>query len=176
MKNEKEKIYKISGGDGSEYIKITIYNELLEKMQKYVEQNELQFLDKTPIEIEVEDGGIEFPDLLCQPLPLFSERLKNILEKYEVDNIFYKPVYLVDNLLDEKHLYWLGVVDYIHCFEMDQEGKEQFLVERIGKYKIFRDYLQSGLAIYVTEDLKSILEQEEHNLEGIRYFQIENDK
>lgn len=172
------KIFEISGGDAREYITLSLYNEELEDLQRYTMRKELQYLDKTPIEINISDGGTEFPDILCQPLPLFSDKLKNLLDRVGVDNVFYKPVYLIDELLEEKYLYWLGVVDIIECFQSDDDesDEERYVLENIGRYMIFRDKIQSKLSLYITEELKNILEDEKNEIEGIRFFEIENKK
>lgn len=161
-------IFEMIGGEAKEYIKIDIQSEELEELRRNTIKNRIQFIDKTPIEIEVGDsGGIEYPDCINEPLPLFSDRLKNILESNNIDNIFYKPIYLVDTLLEEKHLYWLASIPQIECFT----GNEiEYMPEKIGNFKIFRDKLQDDYSIYVTEELKNILENEE--LEGIIFYNI----
>lgn len=161
-------IFEMKGGEAQEYIILDIQSKELEELRRNSIKNKVQFIDKLPIEIEVSDrGGIEYPDCLNEPLPLFSDKLKNILESNDVNNIFYKPVYLVDTLLEEKYLYWLAVVPVIECFTGN--GVE-YIPEKIGNFKIFRDKLQDDYSIYVTEELKNILEAEE--LEGIIFYNI----
>ena len=114
-------IFKMRGGIAKEYIAINP-SENLEELIWNVRKNKIQFIDKNPIEIEVSDeGGIEYPDCLIIPFPLFSDKFKNFLELNNVDNIFYKPVYLIDTLLEEKHLYWIAVIPEIDCFIDDQK-------------------------------------------------------
>lgn len=161
-------IFKMIGGIAQEHIKLNLKEDEQKLLQLNVERNEVQFIDKNLIEIEVtDDGGIEYPDCLNEPLPLFSDKLKNILDSNGVNNIFYKPIYLIDNLLDEKHLYWLAVIPHIECFN---ENGIDYIPEKIGNFKIFRDKLQDDFSIYITEELKNILENE--NLEGIYFYNI----
>lgn len=160
-------IFEMEGGIAKEYIIINPSQDL-EELIWNIRKNKIQFIDKTPIEIEVsEDGGIEYPDCLTRPFPLFSDKLKGILELNDVNNIFYKPIYLIDTLLEEKHLYWIAVIPEIECFIDDQN----YIEEKLGNFKIFRDKKQSDLSIYVTEKLKNIIEKE--NLEGIYFYNIE---
>lgn len=160
-------IFKMRGGIAKEHIIISP-SENLEELIWNIRKNKVQFIDKTPIEIEVSDeGGIEYPDCLTRPLPLFSDKFKNFLEINNVDNIFYKPVYLVDTLLEEKHLYWIAVIPKIECFI----DKQDYIEEKIGNFKIFRDEKKSSLAIYVTEELRESIEKE--NLEGIYFYNID---
>lgn len=160
-------IFKMRGGIAKEYIAINP-SENLEELIWNVRKNKIQFIDKNPIEIEVSDkGGIEYPDCLIIPFPLFSDKFKNFLELNNVDNIFYKPVYLIDTLLEEKHLYWIAVIPEIDCFIDDQN----YIEEKIGNFKIFRDKKQSDISIYVTEELRESIEKE--NLEGIYFYNID---
>lgn len=160
-------IFEMVGGMASEYIQVNLSNEI-EALQTNVKKNRLQFINKLPIEIEVsEEGGIEYPDFLNEPLPLFSDNLKNILDLNGVDNIFYKPVYLIDKLLEEKHLYWLAVIPKIECFTGNEN---EYIYEKIGNFKIFRDKLQDDFSLYITSELKNILENK--NLEGVFFYKI----
>lgn len=161
-------IFRMIGGIAQEHIKIEIEEENLKNLKKYVREYEIQFIDKNLLEIEVSDkGGIEYPDCITQSLPLVSDKMKRIFEENEINNIFYKPIFLIDNLLEEKHLYWLTVIPYIECF---QEQSEKYIPEKIGNFKIFRDKNKDGNIIYVTEELKNILENK--GLKGIYFYNI----
>lgn len=164
--------YEMLGGDAKEYIEIDIENEIVKDLKLYTDKNELQFLNREPVEISIsEEGGIEYPDCKNYPLPLFSEKLKTFLDKKGVENIFYKPVYLIDELLEERHLYWLAVVPVINCFD---RGKKKIVEEKTGNYKIFRAAERSEELIFVEKELKEKIEEELKNktLQGIVFYDI----
>lgn len=162
------KIFEMRNERSDEEIKLSLESEEEQKLVEAFKRGDLQFIDKNPIEIKVSDeGGVEYPDILSDSLVLFSDELKSLLDKHSVNNnIFYKPVYIVDELLEERSLYWLTVVPFIEFYN----GEGVYDVAAIGNYKVFRDYRKSDFITYVTEELKDILEKEK--LERIIFQEI----
>lgn len=162
-------IFRLIDENAKENILIELDTEEEKKLQKDVEEANLQFIDKTPLELKVsEEGGIDYPDFILRPLPLFSHKMKSILEENGIDNIYFKPIYLVDELLDEKNLYWLAVIPFVEFFT---ENTNNYDISKIGKYKLFRSYRKSSYKIYITEEIKKLLENA--NLNGVNINKID---
>lgn len=144
-------------------------------------QSNFQYLTKEPLVIETsEDGGFEYPDYIWYPVPLISERFKRVLDKNGIDNVFYKPVYIQDNLLEKRALYWLAVFDAIECLDHEKSLKDEELewsYEKIainpiktGRYKVFKCSEINEQDIFFKEDI--VRELENLDLKGIRFDEI----
>lgn len=121
-----------------------------------VEKGNIQFITKDSIELNLKtDIAVNAPDIFTSPLPLISNEVKELFDKLGIDYIFYKPVYLYDDFFDEKTLYWLAVIPKIQCMNPE---KEENVIGHVGKFMIFRIKESSGAAIYVTDQMKEILE------------------
>lgn len=144
-------------------------------------QSNFQYLTKEPLVIETsEDGGFEYPDYIWYPVPLISERFKRVLDKNGIDNVFYKPVYIQDNLLEKRTLYWLAVFDAIECLDHEKSLKDEELewsYEKIainpiktGRYKVFKCSEINEQDIFFKKDI--VRELENLDLKGIRFDEI----
>lgn len=151
--------------------------------------SEFQFLDHSPISVEISDeGGEDFPDFLIYDgiIPLITENFRQVLDRAGVNNLFYKPVNLTSDAGYSEN-YYLALPPRIDCLnflesvveveknnfaqddELIKEVVEIVIDEnKIGNYKIFK--LPAGFVnqeIIVTEKLKTAIEKA--NLENV-YF------
>lgn len=162
-------IYEMEGGIAKEHITINQYgNKALEELAWWARKGKTQFIDKEPIMITPsKQGGVEYPDFITRPLCLVSERLKQFLDKNGIDYIFYKPVLIVDKLLEEEHQYYLAVIPEIEVFLTD----DTYIEEKAGRYQIFRDVIQSDRSVYVTSKLRDKIKRAK--FEGIYFYNVE---
>lgn len=142
--------------------------------------SEFQHIDKSSVEIKLANSSGEFrPDVCDYLIPLFSDRLKCLLDKNAIDSIMYKPVYLVCDKTMRKDLYWLSMVFPINCIDWKNSEKEgdlslpklmKFSIKDgcIGRFKIFKIGRVQNQLIVVTEDLYEVLQKQE--LHGVKFI------
>ena len=107
-----------------------------------------QFIDHKPMTVEIaEDGGLTFPDFLYNDgVPLISRTFKRILDAQGVDNLFYKPIDLVDAATGIHEEYTLALPPRIRAVReaymrlLDEDGDESE-----GKELMKDEY---GIALY----------------------------
>lgn len=175
-----EKIYKISTLCDEEYIEIEerCFDSLTIISSR---QSDFQYLTKEPAVVETsEDGGFEYPDYIWYPVPLISERFKRVLDNNGIDNVFYKPVYIEDELLEKRTMYWLAVFDAIECLDYEKSLKDEELewsYEKVvinplktGRYKVFKCSEINEQDIFFKEDI--VRELESLDLKGVRFDEI----
>lgn len=154
--------------------------------------SEFQFLDKSPLRVEVSDkGGIYFPDFILKgSIPLISTAMKRTFEKFGVDYVFYKPIQLTISELGRSENYWLALPPRINCLdteksiievednefilptELIREAKKICIVEnQIGRYNIFKLSGVVNQEIIVTENFKNALVAE--NFENLFFYELE---
>jgi hypothetical protein len=64
-------------------------------------------LDTLPVQYYLEENSDpEYVDFIADPVPLVSDRLKQLYQKFET-TIFFKPVALADSTQTRQELYWL---------------------------------------------------------------------
>jgi hypothetical protein len=64
-------------------------------------------LDTLPVQYYLEENSDpEYVDFIASPVPLVSDRLKQLYQKFEA-TIFFKPVVLADSTQTRQELYWL---------------------------------------------------------------------
>lgn len=184
--------YEITSERNSEkYIKLNKEIEILEKGCAY---SEFQYLDHTPMECTIsDDSGVDYPDFLQYGnIPLISNKFRQVLNDIGVDNLFYKPVMVVDELLGERNQYYLALPPCINCLDMEDSQIEEIsdannaltdlvmvkvikpviIPDCVGNYKIFKisDVVNSG--IYMTKDIKMAIEQ--YKLKNIYFQELED--
>ncbi|AOY74682.1 imm11 family protein [Clostridium formicaceticum] len=154
-----------------------------ELSKRAILMSEYQYLDKKSLEIFLsKNSGEVRPDLCDYLIPLFSQNLKKVMDLNGVDNIFYKPIYLVDPRIQTKDLYWLAVPMAIDCVDWDnsrlEEGislpkliKFSIIESKVGNYKIFKLKNVKNQMFVITRELKE--EIEKHKLQGIKFTQVE---
>jgi hypothetical protein len=85
----------------------------------------------------------EYVDFIDGKINLVSDKLKYILKKYD-EEIFFKPVVLLDGKAENQELYWFIVPKEVDCLaeetQFNKDGSLKKLVidkRKIGKAKIF---------------------------------------
>ena len=132
-----------------DFIEIEKFPETINR--RAVLLSEFQYINKDMESVKVSSvGGIEFPDYLEENgFNLFSDKLKSILDRENIQNIFYKPIMLIDDDMNRKELYWLAISDRIECLDeklsiYDKELSYKVLIKtiidihRIGNYHVFQ--------------------------------------
>lgn len=183
--------YEITSERNSEkYIKLNKEIEILEKGCAY---SEFQYLDHTPMKCTIsDDSGVDYPDFLQYGnIPLISNKFRQVLNDIGVDNLFYKPVMVVDELLGERNQYYLALPPAIDCLDIDKSECDEYLdgvnkipdlpmvnlrkivvkSDNIGNYKIFKviGVIHSG--IYINDEVKMVIQK--NNLTNIFFYEVE---
>lgn len=164
MKDADKIIYKLTSLNES--IGIDNQDTDMKDLVKNIDEYKLNFINKNVLELEMPCEMKIISDFIPGDFPLFSSKLKNILDTNEVDNIYYKPVYLINSLLDDKFLYWIPIIPRINCLGKDYDEVRYV----IGNFKIFRDKKRDSKIIFITDELKNILKKS--NLNGITFKQV----
>jgi len=119
--------------------------------------------DELPIKIEAEideDEEVVYTDIINPGVPLFSPKMKSVLDECGVTNIDYYPVLIVD--YDTKEVlaeYFLGVVtDIIACIDLDNSKFEE---NAMGKTVITRfaidDSKATGLNLFRFHNIPGLI-------------------
>jgi hypothetical protein len=88
-------------------------------------------MDEIAVQFEVkENSKAIYVDFIENPVPLVSDKLKDILEKYE-ERIFFKPILLADIKKSRQDVYWLLVPDSIECLSDKSEFNKNDTIKRI---------------------------------------------
>lgn len=156
-----------------------------------------QFIDHKPMTVEIaEDGGLTFPDFLYNDgVPLISRSFKRILDAQGVDNLFYKPIDLVDAATGIHEEYTLALPPriravreaYMRLLNEDgdkSEGKELIKDEygiahyrinasAVGNYRIFKLADVWDYDIIVTEGLMEAITKA--SLHNVFFSEVEED-
>ena len=183
--------YRLQAKYGRE--RCVVPGQEIQSMARGCSYSEFQYLDHSPMECQVlEEGGVEYPDYLPQGnIPLVSSRFRQVLEAQQVDNLFYKPVLLIEAATGERTQYYLALPPAIACLDEEAsilEGLPEpgsslpdlarvkavrpvILAANVGNYRIFRiaGIVDSG--IYITEELKSAIEAK--GLSNICFSKVE---
>lgn len=154
--------------------------------------SEFQFLDHSPIDVEISDeGGTYFPDFILQnSIPLISYGIKKIFDRFQIDYVFYKPIRLTYSELGRAENYFLALPPRINCLdllrsvievednefvlpiELIREVKKICIAEnQIGRYDIFKLAGVVNQEIIVTERLKNALAAED--FENLFFYELE---
>lgn len=110
-----------------------------------IKPENIQKMDELAVQFEIkENSRAVYVDFIESPVPLVSDRLKEILSRYE-ERIFFKPVLLADIRNTRQDVYWLLVPDSIECLsdksEFNKNGtiKNLVLDERKVRFrKVFK--------------------------------------
>lgn len=168
-----------------------IPGEEIFQLERACLNSEFQFLDKTPLTVEISDeGGLNFPDfILTRNIPLISTAVKRVLENFGVDYVFFKPIQLTATELGRAENFWLALPPRINCLdwersiieteenafappiELMREAKNIFIDEnQIGRYNIFKLAGVVNQEIIITERLKTALEAAD--FENIFFYEL----
>ena len=110
-----------------------------------IRRGRLQELDDWPVQLYIKEKETNsYVDFIEKPIPLISDKLKQVFEMYGED-IFYKPVMLADVKNMKQSLYWLCIPKDIEClsyqseFKMDGSLRKLVISEKkVNFHKIFR--------------------------------------
>ena len=98
-----------------------------------------------PAQLSIKDDSkAEYVDFIECPLTLVSDRLKELLVKYD-DGIFFKPILLADIKRSRQEIYWLMIPKSVDCLLPESEFNKNGTLKnavidtgRIGFSKIFK--------------------------------------
>ena len=155
--------------------------------------SEFQYLDHAPIAVEVaEDGGVIFPDFIVhRTIPLISIGMREVLDRFNADYLFYKPVQLTIAARGIAEDYWLALPPRIDCLDVERSifvvGEEEdnrqplerrcevekivIAQKKIGRFDIFKIANSVNQEIIVTERLKNALER--GSFENLCFYELE---
>ena len=87
------------------------------ELETACQMSEFQFLTTKAVTIEVdEDSGRIFQDFIYDNgVPVMSDRMKEYMDKLEVDYLFYKKLILTKKELGIEEVYWLALPQRIKC-------------------------------------------------------------
>lgn len=129
---------------------------------KACQMSEFQFLDSSPINIEVDaESGKVFQDFIYdRGVPLVSDKLKDCLDELGVDYLMYKKIILTKSKLGIEEIYWLALPPRINCLNRDKSEIDEMLnvaeeivinKDRVGRFDIFKLAGVGNLEIIITE-------------------------
>ncbi|MBC2582568.1 serine protease [Clostridium sp. DJ247] len=136
--------------------------------------------DEMPIQFDIkEKSSSEYIDFIEKPVPLVSDNLKKLLQKYD-KKIFFKPIVLCDRKQEKQDLYWLMVPDSIDCLsdksEFNKDGTLKRLVidkKKVGNFKIFKvNGIIEDLMLVRLDAAESILRRD---FTGIKLKKVEKE-
>ncbi|MBC2580555.1 imm11 family protein [Clostridium sp. DJ247] len=137
-------------------------------------------MDELPIQFDIkEKSSSEYIDFIEKPVPLVSDNLKKLLQKYD-KKIFFKPIVLCDRKQEKQDLYWLMVPDSIDCLsdksEFNKDGTLKRLVidkKKVGNFKIFKvNGIMEDLMLVRLDAAESILRRD---FTGIKLKKVEKE-
>ena len=113
---------------------------------EYVRENGIQYLDTQPVQFYIKEKPNNiYPDFIEKPIPLISNKVKELFDELNIKSIFYKSVILADIKRMEQTLYWLVVPRKIDCMYdetiFNRDNSIQRLKidsEKVGYYKVFK--------------------------------------
>lgn len=160
------------------------------KIKPYVVLSEFQYLDKSPVKMEIsEDGGLEFPDLIYHEGIMFaSDMFKRFLDSQKIDYLFWKQADIVSEKFGKHEKYWIMVPPRIDCLDVERSSFEKnwdwdngllpqleatkIVVDpaRVGNFQIFKILGINDNNIYVTKELCEQLEA--RNFEGVEFYKL----
>lgn len=153
-------------------------------------RSEYQFLDRKPVRFDIsEDGGLELPDVILQENVWFiSDKVKDTLDNYGVDYVFYKKAEIVCDKFGIFENYWIFVPPRIDCLDIDESdldnewdfhdgiipniGFRKITISsgRIGRYEIFKIMGIDDYNIYITPHMFEVLSSK--SFSGLALFKI----
>lgn len=138
---------------------------------KACQMSEFQFLDSSPMSIEVDDdSGKIFQDFMYDNgVPLISDKLKECFDELGVDYLMYKKIILTKRNLGIEEIYWLALPPRINCLNREESEIDELLnvaeeivinEDKVGRYDIFKLAGVGNLDVIVTEKVASELRKE----------------
>ena len=164
--------YRLYGDTAAEeYVRPV--HKLYQQLERGCARSEFQFLNHEKLEVSLDEGGgLDFPDFLYyEQIPLVSDALYRFFSDSGVDNLFYKPIYLNDEIIGVRKRYWLALPPRIRClnYEASQfrdsdvplKRAEKIVINpaKVGNYRIFCIEEVINRDIIITQELKEKLEK-----------------
>lgn len=160
------------------------------KLKRPCMRSELQFLDKSPVRFQIsENGGLEVPDVILQEGVWFiADRVKDTLDNFGVDYVFYKKAEIVSDKFGIYETYWIMVPPRIDCLDLDEsdlDDKWDFsdgLIPNMnfrkitispgmtGRYDMFKITGINDCNIYITSKMYDVLSSE--SFSGLALFKL----
>ena len=104
---------------------------ILKALDNNVLQLKQKGMDQLPIQVELKpQRNNVYVDFIARPLPLISDPLKELFEKYQAD-IFFKPVVLFDPQWEDQILYWIMIPESVGCLSQASQFNRNGAVEKI---------------------------------------------
>ena len=160
------------------------FSKLPSKFREACISSNFQYIDKSPIKLEIlENSGNIFPDFMynvSESIPLISNRLKNIFDDFNIDNLLYKRVNLFKKSTNVENLYWLALPPRIDCLDYEHSTIDEIQnsVDTIrinsnnaGIYDIFKILGVNNNEIIITKRFFEYLSKYD-NLESIYFTSI----
>lgn len=157
-----------------EYI-IPKFNEKIRDLRPFFMRDQIWRIDRDEEKIPIdEEGGVRIPDVLyCDDLLLFSDKFKRILDKQQIDYIFYKKVVISDETIGIEEIFWLVSVPRIDCIDVEKSGIEPLedydyndgivpfyniekpfiVVSDCGRYEMFRILGSVSDTVFISDSL-----------------------
>lgn len=113
--------------------------------QEWLTPNHAGELDELSIQFDIKQKcENDYLDFLDRPIPLYSNRLKTLIDKF-APNLSVKSVVLFDRERIKQDLYWLIILPRVNCLseqsEFHEDGSLKRLVldrKKIGRHTIFQ--------------------------------------
>ncbi len=131
---------------------------------------EMQYIDLQQEVLVLVKRNEELPDIYNYDLPLISHRMKGLLDDMGVDNIYYKPILLVESE-NSYFEYYVPFVRAIDCVKWEKseyseetgglkdiEGAFEIDDQKVGNYKIVKIEGALNEIWVINEELKEALE------------------
>lgn len=142
----------------------------------YCMNSEFQHISREPIEVYTSNkiGGLDFPDFFYDDaVPLFSMEVYHTMKSVGIDNLFTKPVNVIDKLQNRTKSYILALPPRIDAVDLKNsmydvvvDGYnplyefEKVVIDenKLGNYQIFKLAHALDNNIYITSSLKIYFE------------------
>lgn len=87
--------------------------------------------ETTPVQLEIKaKDSVEYVDFIERPVPLLSDRLKQLLKLYEPEMAFY-PVILTDSRHCSQTLYWKPNLPKLECLSSQAEFHKNGTIKQL---------------------------------------------
>lgn len=145
-----------------------------------INKENAHIMDGLAVQFEVkESSSVEYVDFIESPVPLVSDKLKEILSKYDKKVIF-KPIFLADIKRSRQEVYWLMVPEDVECLspksEFNKNGTIKSIVideERVKYCRVFKiKGVLENLIVIRLDVAESILRR---GFSGIRLTRLEKE-
>ena len=159
-------------------------------LKRYCMRSEYQFLDSKPVRFEIsERGGLELPDVILQEgIWFIADRVKDTLDDFGVDYIFYKKAEIVSDKFGIYETYWITVPPRIDCLDLDESDldnewdfidglipnmnfkKISISPGMLGRYDVFKIIGINDYNVYITSRMYDVLASK--SFSGLSLFKL----